>query len=330
MLEPNVPYPYAEALLYAELAKDDKAMEWAAGNLVKQEWPMQNQDLHRRATQKVEALRSELERTNRGDEARRLMESVRGQKQRDLKIKLNWQGEADLDLKVQEPSGSVCSSLNRQTVGGGILVGDTLADMNSETYTAGQAFAGEYVITVERFRGRPLADRAQLRIVQHEGTPEETEQLISVDLREGAPVKVRLDKGRRTEAAYVPPPTSRQSPLPASGQNSRRDIQAELRAAADPEVTGFERGFRAGTTSPTAMTDVVARASKDPEPSPGDTAYYQTKVSSFVKNSLDVTAQAVLSADRRHVRVSMTPLTAPGAVADKPVSVSDPVIPGGF
>ena len=54
---------------------------------------------------------------------------------------------------------------------------------------------------------------------------------------------------------------------------------------------------------------------------------YQTKVRSFVKNTMDVTAQAVISADRRYVRVSLNPVfsTVTGAV---PV-VNNPLIPGG-
>src|SRR5207302_1479636 len=45
MLEPNVPYPYEEALVIAEMAKDTSAMEWAAGGLLRQDWPVENQDL---------------------------------------------------------------------------------------------------------------------------------------------------------------------------------------------------------------------------------------------------------------------------------------------
>jgi tetratricopeptide (TPR) repeat protein len=330
ILEPNVPYPYAEALLYAELGQDEKAMEWAAGNLVKQEWPVKSKELHDKAHQKVAALRKELAKANRLDESRRLEEVIRGQKQRDLVVKLNWQGEADLDLKVQEPSGSICSSLNRQTVGGGTLVGDTLADMTSETYTAGQAFSGDYVISVERFRGRPLGDRAQLRVIQHQGTAEESEQLLSVDLHSAAPTKVRLNNGRRTEAAYVPPPSALQPVEPVAPRGGKPDVLAELRNAADPEITGVQKGFRAQTVSPTATRVSIAGPDRDPDPSPNDRAFYQTKIDSFVKNSLDVTAQAVLSADRRHVRVSLAPLAAPAAtISDRAVTVSDPVIPGG-
>ena len=44
-LEPSTPYAYNEALLYAELAKDDGAMEWAAGHLLRQDWPMGNKEV---------------------------------------------------------------------------------------------------------------------------------------------------------------------------------------------------------------------------------------------------------------------------------------------
>jgi hypothetical protein len=51
-------------------------------------------------------------------------------------------------------------------------------------------------------------------------------------------------------------------------------------------------------------------------------------VSPFVVNSMEVTAQAVISADRRYVRLSMTPVfnTVTGVQA-LPV-ISNPLIPG--
>jgi tetratricopeptide (TPR) repeat protein len=339
LLEPNVPYPYAEALMYAELAKDGQAMEWAAGNLVKQEWPSQSQELHAKAHQKVAALRGELEKANRVEEARHLADAMKGHKQRDLVVKMSFQGNnADVDLFVTEPTGSTCSYLNRQTVGGGTLVGDALVvpgkganDTPSETYAATEAFSGEYTIKVVRFRGRPLGDRAQLRIIQHQGTDEETEQLVTVDLRTETPIKVRLSNGRRTEAAYIPPPSAARLAEPAAAGEGKSDVLSELRAAADPEVTGVSRGFQGQATSMNATRVYTGRPAKDPEPSPNDRAFYQTKISSFVKNSLDVTAQTVLSADRRHVRVSLAAVAAPvSAGPDRPVSVPDPVIPGGF
>jgi len=100
-----------------------------------------------------------------------------------------------------------------------------------------------------------------------------------------------------------------------------------LRALADPEVTAIERSVRGDVASlgrPVAPT-APARAAT---PNANDRTLYQTRVASFVKNSVDVTAEAVMSADRRYVRVSMTPVfnmaTGPEAF---PV-VANPIIPG--
>jgi hypothetical protein len=59
-----------------------------------------------------------------------------------------------------------------------------------------------------------------------------------------------------------------------------------------------------------------------------DRLLYQTRVKPFVQNAMDVTAQATISADRRYVRLSMSPVfnTVTG-VQNIPVVVN-PTIPG--
>jgi hypothetical protein len=302
-LEPNLARPYAEALLYAELGQDTKAMTWAAGNLLRQDWPYQNKELQNKALAKLESLAGTLEKNNRKDEADKLLKTVHGQRQRDLVIRLAWQGDADLDLKVTEPTGSVCSPVNRQTVGGGILIGDSLADMTSETYQAAHAFTGEYLIAVERVWGKPLGNKAQLKIIRHQGTPQETEELTTLDLSSTKPVKVTLGNGRRIETAYVPPQASVQASDSPTLDNPNRLLN-QLRAMADPEITQYERGFQSsGSSSGIPMASSRPANVKD---SPDDRTLMQNRVASFVKNSVDVTAQAVLSADRRTVRVSLS------------------------
>jgi hypothetical protein len=57
-----------------------------------------------------------------------------------------------------------------------------------------------------------------------------------------------------------------------------------------------------------------------------DRTVYQNKVQSFVANSVELTAQAVLSADRRSIRLSVTPVV--NTLSSKPVQVVSPVFPG--
>src|SRR5207249_3049703 len=145
------------------LAKDTDAMEWAAGGLLRQDWPEDNQDLHMKAKSRLRGLAEALEADKRASEAQRLVKSVDALHERDLVIELHWQGEADLDLYVQEPINTTCSCLQRQTPGGGILLGDTMANTTSETYVAAKAFSGEYKIKIRRIWGRPLGGKATLK-----------------------------------------------------------------------------------------------------------------------------------------------------------------------
>ena len=62
----------------------------------------------------------------------------------------------NLELEVKEPVGSVCSIRQKQTPGGGILAGGTLAEPNRIAYLAAQAFPGDYEITVRRVWGSNL------------------------------------------------------------------------------------------------------------------------------------------------------------------------------
>src|SRR5262249_38536294 len=123
MLEPNVPFAYEDALHYAREAKDTDALEWAAGNLLRRDWPSDNDKLHADAKITLQDVARALDPTAK-DAAERLRAALGRPTERDLVIRLSWSGKADLDLKVEEPTGSTCSWMNRQTVGGGILIGD--------------------------------------------------------------------------------------------------------------------------------------------------------------------------------------------------------------
>jgi hypothetical protein len=328
-LAPGLPHPYADAVGYAELAGDVKAMEWAAGNLLKQDWPVNNHALHTRATQKLEALVKALAKSDRKALAKRLRKAIDAHRRRDLVIKLAWQGEADLDLKVLEPTGSTCWALSKQTVGGGTLLGDTLDNMNSETYVAAQGFSGKYVVTVEKVWGRPLGNKAQLKIIHHQGTDDETEELITIRMNSNIskPIVVKLADGRRKETAYVAPAAAMKPPPPREALASTNRIFQQLRNLANPEVTEVSRSISGGAGSTLGRYAGSRRFRGRSAVNPADRTVYQNKVSSFVKNAMDVTARTVLSADRRSVRVSLTPVFA-GAPGKAPAQVVSPIFPG--
>jgi hypothetical protein len=221
-------------------------------------------------------------------------------------FKLSWQGDADLDLKVKEPTGSVCWVLNRQTIGGGTLTGDAQSDRNSETYQAAKAFSGDYEVTVDRVWGAPLSNKAQLKIIRHQGTTQQSEELVTIDLKNGGAVKVNLTDGRRNEVAYVPPPSSvRPVSQGVIKTTDRCSLMNKLRKMSEPEVQGVTTVGIHGSTVGMGET-VPSAVPASLTPTGGE--QYQSKLSSFIANSLEVTTQATMAADRRSMRVSMTPV----------------------
>jgi tetratricopeptide (TPR) repeat protein len=343
-LAPNAPYPYAEALVYAKEARDGKGMQWAVGNLLSQDWPADGKSLHLKAQRTAEELATLLQNENRAAEAKQIREALQRLRQRDLVINLTWQagtsGTADLEMLVKEPGGTVCSSEQRQSPGGGTWHGDLLSKAPHAAYTAAQAFSGEYEITVRRVWGEPLWGKARLEIIQHLGTPNEVRRIETVSLARGtATFKLKLADGRRTEAATIVPPAALQRPDPKQQEVRERRVIEKLREAVDPYYTGSS-GSMTGVAGTNAFAQAIAPRPRFEVPQTlgreaggpltprkdSEQVVYQTGVSPL-GGSGNVMATASVSPDRRYIRLSMAPVFRLGGSAS-PSSITLPGIPG--
>jgi hypothetical protein len=311
----------------AELGKDTEGMEWAAGNLLGRDWPVDNQELHQTAKERLEGLTKTLQTQNRKSDAQKMASAVNKLMRRDLVIQLSWQGDADLDLEVKEPIGTLCSFLQRQTPGGGILLGDTLLERWRETYAAAEAFPGEYQVTIRRIWGQPLGSKATLKIIQHQGTPDESVQQETIVFDRTHTLQVVLKEGRRKSLAQVPPPTVHQRKSVARSP-SGSEIRNKLLALADPDGYGVNRGMRGGVTSAGMPTDSDFKDSLPSGRQGGGQVVFQGRVTS-VPNAMDLAAQAVVSADRRYVRLSLAPVFQTVTTVIPTQIVNVPGIPGG-
>lgn len=334
LLEPNSPRVYNEALVYAELAKDSQALEWAASELLSQDWPVDSYLHHLRAQARVDALTRVLENEKRRDEAERLKATLARLKQRDLVIKLSWEpgdsGLADLELQVKEPNGSICSSQFRQTPGGGILLGNNLASLNRATYVASQAFSGDYEITVRRVWGQPLGGKFRLEIIAHQGTPKER-RLPPLTLRMDGHKVVHtftLEEGRRTEPAVVPPPEVQR---PTTPETKEAHILSKLRALADPVYGAQPVVMRSGMAAPLALgrREVAQMPPPAKDLKTGSLAF-QNAIPGAAYSGVGLTTRAEVSSDQRHLRLSVIPnfTTLPGLSGGRP-NLDLPLIPGG-
>jgi tetratricopeptide (TPR) repeat protein len=342
-LEPNLPQVYTQALTYADKLRDSQAMEWAAGNLLRRDWPTNNGDLQVKAQSQLKSFAEILKANQRAAEADRMVSSADRYKIRDLVIELSWQGEAGLAMQVKEPIGTIASFEQRQTPGGGTLIGDSLTIGDSladpaSAYVAAEAFSGEYEVTIRRLYGQPLGAKAKLKIIQHKGTPEQIERIETVVLDRDAKVKVVLDQGRRVGLAPVAPATPSTSRLTKPDAMTARkagsdNVFNKLRALADPELVMSDSPVRGGLASMGIATD--GRPGSSLGSPAGGAVAGQQGIDAFGNNGIDLTAQAALESNRdgtRYVRLSVAPVfqTLPRLSAGftaQPVIV--PGIPGG-
>lgn len=213
-IEPNLPAIYANALVYADTAaggdvKSD-VVSWASRNMLRRDWPNDGMDHAKTTKEAVERIAKKLVAADRKADADAVLATVAEEKHRDLVIELRWQGQADLDMAVSEPSGTDCTAAQKRTAGGGVLRSDVLEQQDenrSEVYTAAMAFNGTYTVNVNSSLGRAIGNKATVKVTKFAGTDKEEVEVFTVDLADGKrkPVTITLDGGNRTELASVLP-----------------------------------------------------------------------------------------------------------------------------
>lgn len=134
-------------------------------------------------------------------------QQIAAAQERDCLIRVRWTGDADLDLLVFEPGGTICSRLQKRTSSGGIMLGDQFSPGKShngeivETYVLPKGFAGNYQLVINRVWGDVTSGKATVSITNHFNSKSQRSLTRQVKLdKTGAIVHFALDRGRRTES----------------------------------------------------------------------------------------------------------------------------------
>ncbi len=306
-IEPNLPDPYLNALAFAADGKatlDARDSIFFGGNLLERDWVSDATEYHLRAREHLKQMAEKLTGQNKMDEAKKIQEVLDHEKRRDIVIQLLWSGAADLDLKVREPIGTMCTSMNKRTAAGGVLVCDDFTqkdDARSETYSAAESFSGSFAITIDKVWGRPLGNKAMVKVIRHQGTPAQTIEINTIDLTQQSKLHVALDGGRRKSLATVPPP--------AIAADSTRKPEREQ------EAIDRIRALSSGVSNMTGMGGGVGTAAKPTQFSAGaaveaplaELAQF-TNVNSIVPGGIEMRQQKVVSRDGKKVRVQVAPV----------------------
>jgi tetratricopeptide (TPR) repeat protein len=308
---PDQPMAYANAMAYAESATEVKtdAVIWAANNLFQRDWNTNDGvNYHATAKQRLEKIVAKV--VGAGQNADDLKKALTEQNQRDLVIELKYQGAADLDLVVAEPGGSICSATQKRTTGGGVLRGDLLEQGNdrAEIYTAATAFKGTYTVSVKEAFRKPIGGTAQLHVWKYKGTPKESYDLITIDMKNPKPIEIKLENGSRTDLATI--------------SEDADEFRAGTTGAALPgNATGLGGGFGTAGSLMTAPATGNSGSSL-----PIVNAATETRLPGIGAGAADLRASVKVNPDRQSYSVHVNPVFGTGKAVTMPKVA---LIPGG-
>ena len=267
---------------------------WAACGVLRNNWNVDHQRQHELA----ENLLTETVKQLQPDQLAQFQQQATEARRRDLQVRLEWNGAGDLDLSVQDPAGGIASFQIQESAGGGSLLSDGYGPVNCrEEFVCPMGFSGEYVLRVKKASGKIVGNRAVLTIVTHGGSPLEkkTTNTVTFDKSDEQSVRITLEDGRREQRRSVlfaaPRGVARDWERVASqvGRPTRRVASPEVRqAVAEMRDSRERRVVRAGGNGAFGAIGFAP-------------------VVTFIPVGTSLAAQAVVSPDRRYVRLALSP-----------------------
>jgi len=300
-LVPLRPEPYVAALNAAQRIDDLEGIQWACVGILRQAWPADQAHVWQRGLHAARATLERLKAERRLEEAAAFEKALDEAVVRDVVVRVSWTGDADVDLMVEEPSGTVCSLRSPRTTAGGVLLGDSFSHLEdtasegySEYYVCPQAFDGTYRVLVRRVWGKVTGGKVTVEVIHHYRTSNEVvlRKRIPLDNDE-ALVAFDLEGGRRKEPIeQIQIANAARTQL----EVGRQILAQQLAAAADPGAMQSLAGSRAR----------AEQSGLSFFPFVGGAVGYQPVIITLPEGA-NLAATAVISADRRYVRVTVLP-----------------------
>lgn len=289
-IDPTRAEPYVLGLSIARKLKDYKAVEWAATGVLTHAWTKDRNKRHVAAEDSAADAQRELVEAGRSKEAEQLAAAVAEAKRRDLVLRLEWSGDGDLDLEVEEPLGTKCSFDSPISAGGGVHVHDGYGPQREncfDEYVCVKGVSGDYRAKIHLTSGNIVGKTCRLTIIRYKGSQEEVMRQVDVPLdKPTKTVRLTLHNGRRT--GLGPAQTDEKSP---TGQRmSQQQVLASIRQgggqAASPSRAGNPGQMPAGSfTGAIGFQPIIG----------------------IIPEGVSLTVTAVVSADRRYVRLRVNP-----------------------
>ncbi len=202
---PWEPTVWSAARKIADQSQDVESIIWSRCGTIQHVWTGDYKTGHEVCAIELDDLERQLTSGGKPELASKLRSAKATADQRDLRITIQWAGDADVDLSVTDPDGQVCSRKIPLTKNGGILIqqsdGGKGSGPHSEEYVCPMAKSGEYIVTVQHIYGRIIRGAVTITQIRYENSAHEMKtQLIETGVVDHKiTVKVELNRGRATQ-----------------------------------------------------------------------------------------------------------------------------------
>jgi tetratricopeptide (TPR) repeat protein len=307
-VNPYRPEPYVRGLAIAKRLGDLEGLKWATAGILAQAWTNDQKHIELDARHTAQALAIQLKQAGHEQAAKEFAQSISEQTARDCRIVVTWTGNADIDLHVQEPAGTVCSIQNDRTTSGGVMLGDTFAMAGnqpvngySESYVCPRAFKGEYRLLIRRVWGNVTAGKVTVDIYTDNPDRPHIHEQIQLDNKD-AVVIFDVLHGRRVEPIGAHQLENMQKHQEVAG---RQILAQQLNNLSNSDAA---RDFA-------IARKMAARDGRFFVPGRGGVGY-RPEIT-VLPSGANLTAMSpIVSPDRRYVRISIPPTPIATGVGD--------------
>ena len=307
---PSTVEPYLLGLQAAERINDNEARQWAVIGVLSQEWPGGKRVVNR-AKILAKTIQKSLQESGDKEAFKAFNEELAEAQQRDCIVEISYTGDADVDLYVKEPGGTVCSRLVRRTTAGGVHEGDNASagpnqsGMVTERYVLAKGFAGDYQVIIRKQTGKVTSGKVNVDVRHNVNSPSETREAKLVDIGDkGALVNFTLAKGRRTDSLEEHTVNTAIEQQMQQMASKRQILAQQLSSSYNSSAASdFYGGLIAGAQEGNPFA--IDQLANDPGLDPGVVGY-QPNIQ-FFQLSTTLQVQHATTSDRLFVIVSLSP-----------------------
>lgn len=288
---------------------DQDGIRWTCLGILSQAWTDDNLPLIQKAELVAKASFIRLNNAKDTVKAEAFEKEMKQARLRDLIVRVVWTGEADIDISVEDPTGTICDKNNTRTLSGGLMLTDGSSldkpskDGFSETYVCANGYAGQYRILIRKVWGEVSGGKVTVNLLSDYGTANQRVVQHQVPIQQDAIVAVDVKSGHRKE-----PIVDAQL---AKVQTRMAEASAVL-AQANPRQTrdnssGYSSAYQQLFSQYAGRQNGMGGNGPFGGPFIGRGVVGYRPIIQTIPQGTFMTALSVISGDRRYVRVTPAP-----------------------